>query len=279
MSRMPLTAAFLAGTLSMVPVLSGTAWADPWKDESGHGRYRHGHHHEGEWRGDRDGGRRGDRAEWKEEYWDGNCKVERKWERDGDYKEERKCKGGRDDHRHREPVYVVPPPAPAPVYAVPAPQNSYDPSPGVFMGGMPMAVGPVPGMPGIACNRDLIGGLLGGAAGGVLGNQFGRGAGNAAATIGGAVIGAIVGGSIGRGMDQADQACVGQALEYGQPNQPIAWRNPEGGWYQVTPTRGFERHGNPCREYVTEASIDGRGRQQVTGMACREPDGTWRILR
>lgn len=31
------------------------------------------------------------RAEHKEEYWDGNCKVERKWDKKGGYKEERKC--------------------------------------------------------------------------------------------------------------------------------------------------------------------------------------------
>jgi hypothetical protein len=33
------------------------------------------------------------RAEFKEEYWDGNSKVERKLEKNGEYKEERKCKG------------------------------------------------------------------------------------------------------------------------------------------------------------------------------------------
>jgi hypothetical protein len=32
--------------------------------------------------------------EYKQEYRQGNCKIERKWERNGEYKEERKCKGG-----------------------------------------------------------------------------------------------------------------------------------------------------------------------------------------
>jgi hypothetical protein len=31
--------------------------------------------------------------EYKEEFWVGNCKIERKWEGDGSYTEERKCKG------------------------------------------------------------------------------------------------------------------------------------------------------------------------------------------
>jgi Ni/Co efflux regulator RcnB len=69
------------------------AFADPHKDESGHGKRRHG------------------RAEYKQEYWDGNCKVERKLEKNGDYKEERKCKGGQPHVVHApQPVYV-----PAPV--------------------------------------------------------------------------------------------------------------------------------------------------------------------
>ena len=67
-------------------LLSGPAFADPWKDESGKSRWG--------------GGRGGYRAynmdrEYKQEYRQGNCKIERKWERDGGYKEETKCKGYR----------------------------------------------------------------------------------------------------------------------------------------------------------------------------------------
>ena len=29
--------------------------------------------------------------EYKEVFWVGNCRVEREWERDGDYNEEREC--------------------------------------------------------------------------------------------------------------------------------------------------------------------------------------------
>jgi len=76
-----------------------TVLADPWKDESGHGK-----------------GRKHDRREHKEEYWDGNCKVERKWEKSGEYKEERKCKGPRHGYYEQAPVYV---PAPPPVVVEP----------------------------------------------------------------------------------------------------------------------------------------------------------------
>lgn len=71
---------------------SSPVLADPDKDESGHGRYE-----------DRRWGHKG--GDYKEEYWDGNCKVERKWEKNGEYKEERKCEGPRRYRGNRPPVY------------------------------------------------------------------------------------------------------------------------------------------------------------------------------
>jgi hypothetical protein len=67
-------------------LLASPALADPWKDESGKGR----------WGGDRGyyGRSYNEAREYKQEYRQGNCKIERKWERGGDYKEEVKCKGG-----------------------------------------------------------------------------------------------------------------------------------------------------------------------------------------
>jgi hypothetical protein len=63
-----------------------TASADPWKDESGKGRWRGGYY----------GEPRGHYArEYKEEFRQGGCKIERKWERSGEYKEEIKCKSRR----------------------------------------------------------------------------------------------------------------------------------------------------------------------------------------
>ena len=48
------------------------------------------------------------RKHHKEEYWDGHCKVERKWKH-GEYREKRKCRD--------RPVYY----APQPVYSAPPP--------------------------------------------------------------------------------------------------------------------------------------------------------------
>ena len=76
----------------------------------------HHHHH------------RKHRKEFREEYWDGNCKVERKWKRDGEYKEKRKCKDGyRHYHAPQRPVYVAPPvvhiPQPRPMVVLPRPEG------------------------------------------------------------------------------------------------------------------------------------------------------------
>lgn len=82
----------------LIPIFlaaSVTASADPWKNESGHEK---GHKH--------------DRREFKEEYWDGKCKVKRKLKKSGEYKEERKCKPLQHFHHHAQPVYVPSQPPP-----------------------------------------------------------------------------------------------------------------------------------------------------------------------
>lgn len=53
----------------------------------------------------------------KETYWDGHCKVERKWKGNGEYKEKRKCEQPRHAYREPRPVYVQP----RPVYVQPQP--------------------------------------------------------------------------------------------------------------------------------------------------------------
>ena len=77
--------------LSLVLVgWAGSASADPHKDESGKGRWR------GSYERSYDGYERPrrERRAFKEEYDDGRCKVERKLEKSGEYKEEVKCRNG-----------------------------------------------------------------------------------------------------------------------------------------------------------------------------------------
>lgn len=133
------------------------------------------------------------------------------------------------------------------------------------------------------CDRSLIssevmGGVIGGAIGGLAGSQFGKGRGKLAATAGGTLIGVLLGTSVGRTMDQIDQECFGQALEHAPDRQPIIWSNEQGYDYEMVPVRSYQAHsGAYCREYQTLATVGGQ-RQQVYGVACRQPDGAWKIV-
>jgi hypothetical protein len=96
----------LRGTAALSLILvgwAGSASADPDRDESGKGRWRGGYErsYDGPGRGCGYERLRGERRAFKQEYDDGRCKVERKLEKSGEYKEEVKCRGGyRSSHRY-----------------------------------------------------------------------------------------------------------------------------------------------------------------------------------
>lgn len=69
-------------------------------------------------RGHRHGHGRYKRGEYKEEFWDGRCKVERKVDKKGRYKEERECRGHAGHGPYYGPVYAPAPPPPG-VYVQP----------------------------------------------------------------------------------------------------------------------------------------------------------------
>jgi surface antigen len=126
-------------------------------------------------------------------------------------------------------------------------------------------------------------GTLGGAAlGGLLGAQFGSGTGKLATTAVGVLIGALAGSEVGKSLDRADRAHVDKAV--GQAHtaplgETITWRNPESGNRgAVTPVRdGTSTAGHYCREFQQSVTIGGKT-QQGYGVACRQPDGSWRIV-
>jgi surface antigen len=127
-------------------------------------------------------------------------------------------------------------------------------------------------------NNEGVGTVAGGVVGGLLGSQFGGGAGKVAATVGGAFVGAILGGRIGQYMDRQDKLEMQRALETGQTGRDVSWSNPDtGNHYHVRPTRTYYVHEQPCREYTTRAEIGGKS-EQIYGKACRQADGSWRVV-
>jgi surface antigen len=128
---------------------------------------------------------------------------------------------------------------------------------------------------GCQTTREQQGNWIGAIAGGVLGSKVGGGSGRVAATIAGTLLGGYIGGRIGRNMDDSDRYQAGEVLESTPSNQSSSWSNPDtGNTYSVTPTRTYYDSSRPCREYTTEAWIDGR-KETIYGTACRQSDGTW----
>lgn len=132
-------------------------------------------------------------------------------------------------------------------------------------------------------NKQTGGTVLGGLAGGLLGAQVGKGEGKLIATGIGALAGAMVGGSIGQSLDEHDKLMMlrssRQALEFSPTGRAVEWRNPDTGHYgSVTPTQTYRNtDGQYCREYTQDVVIGGE-RQKAYGKACRQQDGTWKIV-
>lgn len=128
---------------------------------------------------------------------------------------------------------------------------------------------------GCETNKQTTGTVVGAIAGGVIGHQIGGGSGNTIATIAGTILGGYLGGELGRQMDEKDRQQTAAALETTPTYETSSWTNPDtGNRYDVTPTRTFGDESEPCRDYTTDAWIDGQ-RETIVGTACRQPDGTW----
>ena len=130
---------------------------------------------------------------------------------------------------------------------------------------------------GCETTREQQGQVIGAITGGLLGTQVGSGTGRSAATIVGTILGGYIGGTIGRSMDENDRSQAGRVLESTPTHTSSSWENPDTGYsYSLTPTRTYDNGSQPCREYTTEAWIDGR-KETLYGTACRQPDGTWQV--
>ncbi|MEE8276797.1 MAG: RT0821/Lpp0805 family surface protein [Alphaproteobacteria bacterium] len=134
-----------------------------------------------------------------------------------------------------------------------------------------------------AGQKQLGGTLVGAAAGGLLGAQVGGGKGQLAAVAVGTLLGAFIGSEVGKSLDKADQLQAQQAV--GQAHavpigQTVAWNNPESGNSgTVTPIRDGTNNqtGAYCREYQTTVTVGGKT-EEAYGTACRQPDGSWKIV-
>ncbi len=132
-------------------------------------------------------------------------------------------------------------------------------------------------------NKQTGGTLIGAGLGALTGSQIGGGRGKLAAVAIGALAGAYLGSEIGKSLDRADRLAMKRtsqnALESNPAGQSSSWSNPDSGHSgTVTPTRTYQTaSGQNCREYQQTVTIDGKT-EQAYGRACRQPDGSWKII-
>lgn len=132
-------------------------------------------------------------------------------------------------------------------------------------------------------NKQDVGTIAGAIGGGIIGSNVGGGKGRTTAIIAGTLLGAALGNQVGASLDRADmimyQDTSQRALETGQPGQTLPWKNPQTGNYgSVTPKAYYQNSGGEyCREY-TQTIVVGGKKQDGYGTACRQPDGTWKIV-
>lgn len=130
--------------------------------------------------------------------------------------------------------------------------------------------------------KQAVGSLGGGALGAWAGSTIGSGRGRVVATAVGAVAGALAGGFIGQQLDQADKERAERTYQSALESSPIGrtaqWKNPDSGNYgSITPTRTYQSNGQHCREFQQTIVVGGKS-QQAYGTACRQPDGSWKIM-
>ncbi len=126
--------------------------------------------------------------------------------------------------------------------------------------------------------------LVGAAVGGLLGSKIGGGSGRFAAVAAGTLLGAFLGREVGESLDRADrlyaQRTATDGLEHQTSGATTTWSNPDSGHSGTfTPVRTYrEPSGRYCREYQQTVTVGGQT-EQAYGTACRQPDGSWKIVR
>jgi surface antigen len=132
--------------------------------------------------------------------------------------------------------------------------------------------------------KETGGTLIGAGSGALLGSQIGRGQGKLVAVAVGTLAGALIGREVGVSLDRADKLAMEHnaqySLEHTRTNTTTSWRNPDtNNTGAITPIETYQtREGQYCREYIQTVIVAGK-EQQAYGTACRQPDGSWMVVR
>ena len=130
--------------------------------------------------------------------------------------------------------------------------------------------------------KEEAGALIGAGLGGLAGSFIGDGGGQLVAVGVGTMLGAILGSEVGKSLDRADKLALAQAqhdaLEYGESGTSTTWQNPDSGNSgETVPQPAYQQaDGTYCREFQQTIMV-GAELQAAYGLACRQPDGSWRV--
>ena len=132
--------------------------------------------------------------------------------------------------------------------------------------------------------NEGLGTLIGAGLGAFIGHEIGgHGDGAVVGTMIGGMVGASLGNSVGRKMDKADRLAAEQAryaaLENYETGESSYWYNPDSGNQgSFSPQPAYQTNeGQYCREYTQNITIGGET-ESGYGTACRQPDGSWKIV-
>ena len=133
-------------------------------------------------------------------------------------------------------------------------------------------------------SKQQSGAVVGAVLGGALGYGLGKGHANKELAAGvGALFGAAAGNYLGAQLDDRDRMMAAQNLQYSMELNPDGttskWQNPNTGNSGSTyPTHTTVKdNGTPCREFTSTIIVGGK-EEQGYGTACRQADGSWKIV-
>ena len=121
--------------------------------------------------------------------------------------------------------------------------------------------------------------MTGAALGGLLGGALTGGDDKWAGALAGALVGGAIGNQVGKRMDAQDKKNMESAITTTPVGSQAQWTNQQTAiTYKVTPTKQYKTASNQyCREYTTSVKVDGQW-QNAYGKACRQPDGSWKMV-
>lgn len=136
---------------------------------------------------------------------------------------------------------------------------------------------------GPSISKQDVGTVAGALGGAFLGSNVGKGKGRTLGIAAGTLLGGYIGSEIGASLDRADRNYYSRTLqnsfETTTTGTTSKWINPDSGNSgTVTPTRTFKTNsGQFCREF-TQSIVISNEREEAFGTACRQADGSWKIV-